>query len=197
MGGGGGFGDAVYYHAGTPRRLPFSRNRPKRTVWRRLRLEDHDGSMRSDRIVTRTLQRYWRMTRGLTLGAQGLVIDAERRVLLVRHTYRPGWHFPGGGVEKGERITVALARELQEEAGILIDGAPDLFGLYANFRHFPSDHIALFIVRAWRLPEVPPPNREIAEQGFFAVDALPPGSHSSVTARIAEVFHGRPRDDLW
>ncbi len=149
------------------------------------------------RIVTRTLQRYWRLSRGLTLGAQGAVIDADGRFLLIRHTYRPGWHFPGGGVEKSESIETALERELGEEAGVLLDGQPELFGLYANFKFFPGDHIALFVVRQWRQPVPPRPNREIAEHGFFAADALPEAIHPSTRIRIDEILGRAARSPDW
>ena len=149
------------------------------------------------RLITQGLYRYWRLTRGLTIGAQGAVIDAEGRVLLVRHTYRPGWHFPGGGVERRETVEEALARELQEETGVLLTGSPELFGVYANFHVLPSDHVALFIVKQWQQPQVPPPSREIAEQGFFAKDALPTGINESTHARIRELLEGEPRSPLW
>lgn len=153
--------------------------------------------MLRDKLVMQVLQRYWRWTRGLTLGAQGLVIDDTDRVLLIRHTYRAGWHFPGGGVEKNEVLITALERELAEEAGVVLLGPPELFGMYANFRNFPNDHIAFFVVRSWQQPKAPLPNPEIAEHGFFAPDALPEGTHRSVMSRLGEVFHGKTRDPLW
>ena len=130
------------------------------------------------------------------MGAQGMVLDASGRVLLIRHTYRPGWHFPGGGVEKNETVLSALQRELAEEAGIIMSSTPELFGLYANFKAFPSDHVALFIVRKWQQPSIPPPNREIAGQRFFALAELPSDTTGAVHRRFSEV-NGEPRSEWW
>ncbi|HEX5958524.1 MAG TPA: NUDIX domain-containing protein [Hyphomicrobiaceae bacterium] len=149
------------------------------------------------KLLTRALQRYWRIRRGLTLGVRGVVLDARNRLVLVRHGYQPGWHFPGGGVEWGETTLEALARELEEEVGIALDGPPELFGLYTNFKHFPGDHIALFVVRHWRQGDAPPPSFEIREQRQFAADALPEDATGPVRRRITEVLAGRPRAESW
>ena len=148
-------------------------------------------------VLIKLLQRYWRLTRSLTMGVQAVVLDDARRVLLVRHGYRPGWHFPGGGVEKGETAAGALARELDEETGITASSPPQLFGIYSHFDVFPGDHIALYVVRAWTRGRVPEPNAEIREQRFFAADALPDGATGGTRRRMAEVLDGAPRSETW
>lgn len=41
------------------------------------------------------------LQRPMTLGVRGLVLDVPAKtVMLIRHTYVPGWHLPGGGVER-------------------------------------------------------------------------------------------------
>jgi 8-oxo-dGTP pyrophosphatase MutT (NUDIX family) len=100
-------------------------------------------------------------------------------------------------VERHETTEQALARELKEETGIILTGPVDLFGLYANFRVFPSDHVALYVVRHWEQPHSPRPNHEIAEQAFFRRDVLPPDLSAGTHRRILEVLDGEPRGGMW
>jgi 8-oxo-dGTP pyrophosphatase MutT (NUDIX family)/predicted kinase len=55
---------------------------------------------------------------GETLAAGVLLFDSADRVLLVDPTYKPGWEFPGGVVERGEPPTRAAVREVAEELGL-------------------------------------------------------------------------------
>ncbi|MFD9720853.1 NUDIX domain-containing protein [Streptomyces sp. NPDC059076] len=63
---------------------------------------------------------------GETLAAGVLLFDEEGRVLLVDPTYKPGWEFPGGVVERGEAPAHAGVREVAEELGIELDRLPGL-----------------------------------------------------------------------
>jgi len=143
------------------------------------------------------LRPFWRMTRGLTLGAQGIVLDEQNRVLLVRHGYRPGWHFPGGGVEWGEAILVGLQRELREEVGVELGETPQLHGIFTNFKNFPGDHVAVYIVRQWHREKNTASGLEIREQKFFALDELPSELAKGTRNRLAELFEKQTISTNW
>jgi len=148
-------------------------------------------------LTTRLMHAYWRFSRAATLGARAMVIDGAGRIFLIKHSYIDGWHFPGGGVETGEALLTALARELAEEGNIVMTAPPVLHGMFFNKRISRRDHVALYIVREFHQESAPRPNREIVEHGFFALDALPEGTSRATRARIAEVFNGVPVSELW
>ena len=147
--------------------------------------------------IRRVLHTYWRFARGMTLGVRALVIDPQGRVLLVKHSYVSGWHLPGGGVETGETVQDALARELLEEGGITALEPPVLHGIYFNSRVSRRDHVALFVIRAFRQDGGPRNPREIVDYGFFARDALPPDTTRGTRARLAELFDGVTVSPRW
>lgn len=131
------------------------------------------------------LRIWWRFSRGTTLGVRGIVQRADRRVVLVRHTYVAGWHLPGGGVEAGESAIEALRRELAEEAGVAVTGPPVPLGIYANHDNFRGDHVMVYRVETWQDCETDCAG-EIAEIAWFDPDDLPPDTSPATRRRLAE-----------
>jgi ADP-ribose pyrophosphatase YjhB (NUDIX family) len=157
-----------------------------------------DGARRVlEPALRRVLHFYWRFARGLTLGVRALVIDEAGRIFLVKHSYVRGWHLPGGGVEAGETLPEAIARELHEEGNIDVTEPPRLHGVFFNDRDSRRDHVALFVVRAFRQSAAPVPDHEIVAHGFFAIDALPDDTTAGTRARIIEVLGGAPVSERW
>ncbi|MGL4728939.1 MAG: NUDIX domain-containing protein [Bosea sp. (in: a-proteobacteria)] len=149
------------------------------------------------RPVSRLLHLWWRFSRGMTLGVRGLVIDGEGRVLLVRHSYMPGWHLPGGGVEPGQSLADALEAELAQEANIILEGSPRFLGFYFNAGISQRDHVGVFVVRAFRQTAPHVPDREIREAKFFARDVLPPDVTAGTLRRIAEALDDAQITPRW
>lgn len=137
------------------------------------------------------------LTRPMTLGVRVIALDANSRVFLVRHTYAPGFYLPGGGVEAGETALASLERELAEEGGIELTEPARLIGFYYNPRHSRRDHVALYLAKNVRQAKVRAPDWEIAESGFYALDALPPEATDSTRARIAEFLQTASPDPVW
>ena len=147
--------------------------------------------------IRRVLHFYWRFARPLTLGVRAVVLDENGRVFLVRHSYVSGWHLPGGGVEPGETLGTAVARELHEEGNIELTEPARLHAVFFNDRVSRRDHVALFVVRGFRQSSAPVPDREIVAHGFFPPDALPEGTTAATRARLAEVLRGLPASERW
>ncbi|SDF80603.1 NUDIX domain-containing protein [Bosea robiniae] len=151
----------------------------------------------AQRLLTRLLHVYFRFARGVTFGVRGVVLNDRGEVFLIRHTYVPGWHFPGGGVEVGETAELSLERELSEEAGIAPTERPVLHGLFFNRRISRRDHVAVYVLRRFRVERVKKPDREIAEAGFFPLDRLPNGTTPATRRRLAEIISGQPPAIEW
>ncbi len=63
-----------------------------------------------EKLKLRLMHWSFLVARPMTLGVRGIVVSADEEILLVRHGYLSGWHFPGGGVEVGETFdSVAYA----------------------------------------------------------------------------------------
>ena len=145
---------------------------------------------RPQRLFQRAQLLYGRVAKGMTLGVRAVLIR-DGQVLLVRHTYVPGWYLPGGGVEAGETVHQAIEREVREEAGAVLTGPARLFGLYRNLHADRRDHVALFVCPAWEQPNPPKvPNLEIAAWGMFPVAALPEDATAASRQRLAEITGG-------
>lgn len=149
------------------------------------------------RLLRRALHLYFRLSRGMTLGVRAAVLDGQGQVFLIRHTYTEGWHMPGGGVETGETLLEALMKELREEGCLALAGPARLHGVFFNRQMSRRDHVAVFEVRDFTVLGQKLPDREIAEAGFFPLNALPPATTAGTRRRLAEILENRPPTPDW
>jgi 8-oxo-dGTP pyrophosphatase MutT (NUDIX family) len=130
----------------------------------------------------------------VAFGVQGLV-EQGGRVVLVRHSYAPGWHFPGGGVRRGEPPEDAVLRELREEIGLTHAATPQLMGLFTRKVLLVTNLIALYRVREASF--VFAPNFEIRAITLADPAAPPEGATGPVRRRLAEFVGERPHSPFW
>ena len=149
------------------------------------------------RLLQRGYLAYSRLSRGMTLGVRGVLLK-DGVVVLVKHSYMPGWYLPGGGVEAGETLAEALAREVFEEAGARLTAQAQLFGVYRNPQADRRDHVALFVCRDWEQQSPPKvPNTEIVACDLFPLESLPNGTTPATAARLREVLGEAPQSGDW
>jgi len=101
----------------------------------------------------------------------GLIAD-ERRVLVTQRRADQSlplqWEFPGGKVEPGEAPIAALARELAEEIGVIVEVGAIWDVL---FHAYPAFDLVM-LVYACRISDGEPRAVEVADVAWVAVDEL-------------------------
>ena len=135
---------------------------------------------------------------GCILGVRLVALDAAGRVFLVRHSYLPGLHLPGGAVDAGETCREAAEREAREEGGLGLDAPPELFHVY----RIPPAAGTTSRCSSWRAAPARPgraaASLEIIAAGFHAARPAPadvtpghpppPRRGARRTARPADVW---------
>lgn len=86
------------------------------------------------------------MRRPRTFGAHALALTPERKVVLVKLRYAPGWRLPGGGRSENEDPRDAVLRELREEIGLVSHGRIRLACELEEDSDFKHDLASLLIV---------------------------------------------------
>jgi len=131
----------------------------------------------------------------VAFGVSAILTDGDSRVLLVRQRYSPGWHLPGGGVERGEPPAKAILRELQEEVGLQASGAPLLHGLYTRTVGMTTNVVALYRVSDAQISFRP--NAEIVEIFWADPNAPPDDATPATLRRFAELTGGAAPALYW
>ena len=102
---------------------------------------------------------WWRLTRPRHEGV-AVAVYVHPDLLLVRPSYRIGWHLPGGGIRRGETPEAAARRELAEEIGLTASALLSA-GFGCGDWDGRRDRVHFFELRLVELPPLRLDNREI------------------------------------
>lgn len=102
------------------------------------------------------------------IGTTGIIFDAANRILLVKHTYRPGWSLPGGYSKAKEHPTEGIAREILEETGFTVAIDSELkIRTDRDSARLDICYVGTYIGGTLK------PSGEIKQAQFFTFDQLP------------------------
>ena len=127
-----------------------------------------------------------------TVTAAAIVTDAQGRVLLLQHRFRPGsgWGVPGGFILPREQPEDAIRRELREEIGLEIAALR-----LVHIRTLQKYRQVEIFFHCHPIGEVSPNDFEIRRAEWFAPDALPEGLSGDQRELIACALDGRLTTD--
>jgi ADP-ribose pyrophosphatase YjhB (NUDIX family) len=109
--------------------------------------------------------------------ANGIVVNDDGAILLIRRTDNGNLALPGGGMDLGESITHAAVREVKEETGLDVE-ITGLVGIYTNPHHlieYTSDG-------------------EVRQEFSVVFTAKPTGGAPTTSSEASEVIWADPTD---
>lgn len=138
----------------------------------------------------------WRVVRPRTRGVKVMLLDETGAVLLVRHTYgrTDQYLLPGGGIRPFEQPEAAARREMREELNCAIT---DLAFVASYLSTNEGKRDTVFLYRARPTDPIRVDGVEVAEAGFFALDALPETVSPATLRRIDEMRGARAVSESW
>lgn len=114
----------------------------------------------------------WFVRRPRTFGAHALALTPERKLILVKLRYAPGWRLPGGGRNSGEDAIDAALRETREEIGMTSHGRTRLAAELEQRPDRRRDLVSVVIVE--NVSYRPRWSWEVERVMEVELDALPP-----------------------
>jgi len=109
----------------------------------------------------------------------GVSLRFGKKVLLLWNAQRESWELPGGTVEDTDQTYLAAAlRELAEEAGIQVEGAPAWVMGTAPMQTPGAGLVFGYNIDRGELPPKPVLSDEHTDYGWFEIDALPDQIHA-------------------
>ena len=123
----------------------------------------------------------------LFVGARGVILDEQNRLLLIQRSDNRRWAIPAGAMELGESMQDCAIREVWEETGLRATSlTPFAFHTsytYTNeWGHTYQQILMTFRIHTWE-GELQRVTDESVDAGFFPLDQLP-GPHSLVIDEV-------------
>jgi ADP-ribose pyrophosphatase YjhB (NUDIX family) len=117
-----------------------------------------------------------------SVGSISIVERDDGRILLVRHSYRNAWGFPGGLLNRGEGPRDGAIREAREEVAIAVTTIGEPAVVVAPE---PRRVDVIFRCTTTEPDAVRPIPPEVTEVGWFTRDHLPELQHEAAGALVA------------
>lgn len=115
----------------------------------------------------------------ILVGAAVLILDREKRLLMLKRTDNNMWGIPGGAMEPGESLEETARREVLEETNLKI-GRLDLFDIFSGpdfFYQYPNGDQVYNVSAVYVCREIGVETHivldEHREHAFFDLQCLP------------------------